>query len=81
MENDHKKSEMTVRLTPNAGRDRLDPPDENGVHKAWVRAVPEDGKANEALIRLVADHLGVPKSSVTLTTGHKSRIKKLKIKL
>ena len=40
---------------------------------------PVDGKANEALIQFLADFLGIPKSSIELISGKKSRIKKLKI--
>ena len=45
------------------------------VLKARVRAVPEDGKANVALEALVADWLHVPRSTVTVIQGAKSRIK------
>lgn len=34
-----------------------------------VRAAPEKGKANEAVVRLLADALGVPKSRVGVKTG------------
>lgn len=42
-----------------------------------MRALPQDGEANTALIALVAKWLGVPKSSVELVSGGKSRIKTL----
>jgi uncharacterized protein YggU (UPF0235/DUF167 family) len=45
--------------------------------KARVRAAPEDGKANRALAALVAEWLAVPKSSVSLRAGAKSRVKTL----
>ena len=47
--------------------------------KARVRAVPEDGKANAALEILVAGWLGVPRRSVEVTAGAKSRIKTVTI--
>lgn len=43
--------------------------------KAYVTTPPEDGKANAALLALVADWLGVPKSKVALASGQKSRVK------
>lgn len=46
---------------------------------ARVRAVPSDGEANKAVVRLIADWLGVPKSCVALTAGQKSRIKTVTI--
>ena len=47
--------------------------------KARVRAVPEDGKANAALLKLLARTIGVPKSAVTLVAGHTSRVKTLRL--
>ena len=40
---------------------------------------PEDGKANAALLVLVADWLGVPKSAVALASGQKSRLKSVAV--
>jgi len=47
--------------------------------KVRVRAVPEDGKANAAVEKLVAGWLGVPKSAVRVVTGGKTRLKGLEI--
>jgi methylenetetrahydrofolate dehydrogenase (NADP+) / methenyltetrahydrofolate cyclohydrolase len=47
--------------------------------QARVRAFPEDGAANKALEELVARWLAVPKRSVSLVTGGKSRLKSLRI--
>lgn len=47
--------------------------------KVRVRAVPEKGKANAALEKLIAKWLGLPKSAVHITAGGKSRIKTLKL--
>jgi uncharacterized protein (TIGR00251 family) len=72
-----------VRLTPKGGRDALDGiegmSDGRVVLKARVRAVPEDGKANAALVVLIAKAAGVAKSAVALTAGQTSRIKTLTI--
>ncbi|WP_062226881.1 DUF167 family protein [Aureimonas frigidaquae] len=73
---------LTVRLTPKAAHDRIDAAERGaeGWHlKARVRAVPEDGKANAALIRLVAEALGLARSDISLTGGGKSREKRLRI--
>ena len=42
--------------------------------QARVRAIPEDGAANAALEALVSEWLRVPKRSVQLATGGKSRL-------
>ena len=43
--------------------------------KARVRAVPEDGKANEALLRLIAKALDVPRRDLDVASGATSRTK------
>lgn len=75
--------ELFVRLTPNARRDGfsglVDGP-EGGVRLAvQVRAVPEKGRANDALVALVAGELGVPRRAVALVSGATSRLKTLRI--
>ena len=69
---------VTVRLTPKAAHDRIDGI-KQGVIQARVRAVPEDGRANAALVELVAQEIGVPKSTVSVTAGKTSRLKTLLI--
>ncbi|HVK89855.1 MAG TPA: DUF167 domain-containing protein [Mycoplana sp.] len=74
---------LTVRLTPNGGRDAIDgvETDASGERhlKVRVRAVPEKGKANKALVALVAKAAGVPKSAVSLVSGETQRKKILRI--
>ncbi|MCC2108571.1 MAG: DUF167 domain-containing protein [Hyphomicrobiales bacterium] len=74
---------LVVRLTPKGGRDAIDGvetmSDGKSVLKARVRAVPEDGKANAALVELLAKALRVPRSAVSVATGQTSRVKTLEI--
>ncbi|MCB1540362.1 MAG: DUF167 domain-containing protein [Rhodoblastus sp.] len=74
---------LVVRLTPKGGRDAIDGvemmSDGKAVLKARVRAVPEDGKANAALVELIAKALRVPRSAVTVAAGQTSRVKTLEI--
>ena len=62
---------LTVRLTPNGRRDAIDGVEkdaEGNAHlKARVSAVPEGGKANKALVVLLAKKLGLPKSSISFS--------------
>ena len=44
-----------------------------------VTAAPESGKANDAVVSLLAKRLGVPKRSVQIVRGHKSRDKRIRI--
>ena len=75
--------ELDVRLTPKGGRDALDGvgalADGRRVLLARVRAAPEDGAANAALMRLVAEALDLPRSAVTLAAGHRVRVKTLRV--
>ena len=71
-----------VRLTPRASRDGIDglKSGHDGPYiQARVRAVPEDGRANTALAELVADEIGVAKSTVSVASGHTARLKTLHI--
>ena len=43
--------------------------------KATVTAVPEKGKANAVLVKLLAKKLGLPKTSISLIAGDQSRHK------
>lgn len=74
--------ELRVRLTPKAARDEIcgleETPDGPSI-KARVRALPADGAANAAVEKLVAKWLGVPKTSVVVSHGLKSRVKVLAI--
>ena len=73
---------LPVRLTPKSSRDEIlgvEEFDGSAVLKARVRALPEDGRANQALERLVARWLKVPPSSVSVAQGRKSRTKQVLI--
>src|SRR3954464_15071128 len=68
-----------MRLTPNAGRNSVDgiqtAADGESLLRARVTAVPQDGKANKALILLLADTLRIPKSSISILSGETVRKK------
>jgi uncharacterized protein YggU (UPF0235/DUF167 family) len=70
---------LHVRLTPKSSRDALEGvetlSDGQTVLRARVRAVPEDGKANDALIALMAKSLKIPASRTKITSGATSRHK------
>ena len=74
---------VAVRLVPKAARAGLD-----GVRvdaagcpylAARVTAAAESGKANAALIKLLAKQWRLPAASITLAAGHKGRRKNLRI--
>ena len=67
---------FAVRLTPRAAADRVDGV-VNGVLRARVGAPAVEGAANKALIRLIADELGVAGRDVRIVAGASSRQKLL----
>ncbi|MCB9947783.1 MAG: DUF167 domain-containing protein [Rhodospirillaceae bacterium] len=74
---------VSVRLTPKASRDRVTgvaaEADGSPVLKAGVTAVPEAGRANAALIAMLAKEWRVPKRSVTIITGTTDRRKTIHV--
>jgi len=69
---------LQVKVKPNARLDRLEQA-EDGTWLASLKAQPVDGKANDALLRFVADRLHLPKSAVLLKSGQTSRHKILEV--
>jgi uncharacterized protein (TIGR00251 family) len=65
---------IRVRLTPRASRDAIDGWRGDAL-RVRVSAPPVDGRANEALERLIADALGVAPSAVRVTAGGRGRDK------
>lgn len=74
---------VAVRLTPKGGRDAVDGvallSDGRAVLAARVRAAPEKGAANAALLALLAAAAGVPRAAVTLHSGATARLKQVRI--
>ena len=72
---------FAVRLTPKGGRDRIEGwaegADGRTFLKARVAAPPEDGKANAALIQLLAKTLGLAKSQIVIASGETARLKQV----
>jgi len=73
-----KDSILKVYLQPKASRDEFVGPYRDGI-KVRVTAAPVEGKANEALLRLLAKEFGVPPSSIEIVRGHRSREKIIRI--
>jgi len=73
---------LRVRVTPKSSKDMvegLEASAQGPALKVRVRAVPDKGAANTAVVETVADWLGVPKSAVTLVGGSTARVKSLAI--
>ena len=70
-------AEIAVRVTPKASRDRILVEDD--AIRVYVTTVPEDGKANKAVVKLLSKALGVPKTRLDLIRGATSRDKMFRI--
>ena len=74
---------LIVHLTPKASCNKIEgwakDAKGQGILRVKVTAVPEDGKANAALIKLLSKALGVPPSQISLVRGASARIKQLEI--
>ncbi|MCV2865488.1 DUF167 domain-containing protein [Albidovulum sediminicola] len=66
-------AEISVRVTPRASRNAVVV--EDGAIRVYVTVVPESGKANEAVRKLLAKELGVAKSRLVLVRGQTARDK------
>lgn len=69
---------IQIRVTPRANKSeivgRLD-----DILLIRVAATPVDGAANKAVIKLISEKLGIPKTSITIESGAHSRVKRLTI--
>lgn len=75
---------LSLRLTPKASKNDLGPLalDADGALylKARVTTVPENGKANKSLLKLLAKALKIPVGSISVASGLTNRNKQILIK-
>ncbi len=68
---------IEVRVQPKAGSNRITVVE--GRIKVYVTAAPEKGRANKAVIEVLARELGVPKRTVSIKSGERSRTKLVEV--
>ena len=71
-------SRIWVTVKPRAKMEEVSKTDE-GQYLASVHAPPQEGKANKALIELLANYFSVPKSSVRIVRGQTGRKKLIEV--
>jgi uncharacterized protein YggU (UPF0235/DUF167 family) len=71
---------VVVRVKPGSRKGPLMEVGSDGELTIYVREPAIDGKANDAVIRLLAAHLQLPRSRVELVSGATSRLKRFRIK-
>ena len=72
-------AEIRVRVTTRASREQLAGLRDDGVLLARISAPPVDGRANQALCKLIARAAGVAPSKVSIVRGEHSREKLVRV--
>lgn len=70
---------ISVKVKPNAKQEKIEKVGEKDFF-VWVKEKPQKGKANQAVIRVLAEYFNVPKSEVILLKGQTSKEKVFEIK-
>ena len=68
---------IRVKIKPNSRTEELGQEGDSFIVK--VREPPREGKANQAVIKLLAQHFGVPQSQVRIISGLRSRNKVIEV--
>lgn len=68
---------LKIKAFPKSSREEIIRKDD--IVKVYVKAAPDKGKANKAVISLIAKEFKVKKSSVSIVSGETSRNKVLEI--
>ena len=69
---------IKIRVIPKASRNKLEKLEDDS-YKAYLTVPPIDGKANDALIRLLSKEFHIAKTSIKIVRGEKSRNKVIEI--
>jgi uncharacterized protein (TIGR00251 family) len=68
---------IQVKVKPNSRTAEVTQEGDSFIVK--VKEPPKEGKANEAVISLLAEHFGVPRSQVRILSGFKSKNKVIEV--
>ena len=70
---------VVVRVKPGSRKGPLVDVGDDGGLTIYVQERAVDGKANEAVVKLLAEHLGLPRNRLTLISGATSRVKRFRV--
>ena len=77
------KKTLSVKVTPKASQNRIkveyNPDGSINLIRVYVTVAPEDGKANKEVIKLLSKELGITKTKLEISQGHKIRDKVITI--
>jgi uncharacterized protein (TIGR00251 family) len=68
---------IQVKVKPNSRTEEINQEGDSFIVK--VKEPPKEGKANQAVIKLLAEHFGVPQSQVRILSGLRSRSKVVEV--
>jgi uncharacterized protein (TIGR00251 family) len=68
-----------VKAIPRSAKTEIAGEMADGTLKVKIAAPPEKGEANDALCAFLAQHYGVPRSAVTIVSGHAAALKLVRI--
>lgn len=69
---------IEIKVFPSSGRQAC-VLDKSGMIKLYLKAPPEQGKANHELLRFLADTLGISRAHIEIVSGLTERKKRIKI--
>lgn len=70
---------FSVKVRPQATRTCFKQPLADGTLKIDLAALPEDGEANEELVRFLAEEFSVGKENIEIVSGKAARMKILRV--
>lgn len=70
-----KTGRLALKVTPKARHEGIEGMNDAGELVIKVRAAPSDGEANKAVLALLADRFGLPKTSLAMVRGSTGRHK------
>jgi uncharacterized protein (TIGR00251 family) len=70
---------ISVKVKPNSKQEKIEKMGERDF-SVWVKEKPQEGKANKAVTKVLAEYFGVPQSKVVLLKGKTSREKTFEVK-
>jgi len=68
---------IQVKVKPSSKTEEISQEGDNFIVK--VKEPPKEGKANQAVVKLLAEHFGVPQSQVRILSGFRSRNKVIEV--
>lgn len=69
---------INIRVTAHARQNKI-VADDSGTLRVYTTAAATDGQANCAVIKMLAEHFGVPKTSIKIVRGQTARDKVIEL--